>query len=156
MNLQHVELELDVNRTTVLDLASWNEEESSKTQPQAATPTLNARVVEFIAKPGKVQQLEDCVRGQIMEFLGRQRGFSGAIILKSHQERRAVMVVSFWTTERFATENHWERSRVVRQTAGFLIDVCSRVRTYEAALTNSADKEDENPNLCALWPEVHE
>jgi len=137
MSLQNVELELDVNDNAVLGHASWNAGDEPKAERRVTTPSLSARVVEFIAKPGKVQQLDDCLRGQIMDFLAQHKGFSGAIILNSHQERRLILVVSFWNTERRATETCWERSRVVRQSAGCLIDACSSVRTYEAELTNS-------------------
>ena len=89
MSLQHVELELDVNESAIRGQALLNAREIPKLNHHTATPTLNARVVEFIAKPGKGQFLENCVRGEIMEFLGRQKGFSGAIVLNSHQERRA-------------------------------------------------------------------
>jgi hypothetical protein len=117
---------------------------------------LNARVVEFIAKPGKGQQLEGCVRGEIMEFLGRQNGFSGAIILNSHQERRLILVVSLWITQRMAAETCWEKSRVVRQIAGSLIDACSRVHTYGAAFAKLSGVKYEGTGVWASLPEVQE
>jgi heme-degrading monooxygenase HmoA len=117
---------------------------------------LNARMVEFIAKPGKGQQLEDCVRGEVMEFLSRQTGFSGAIVLNSHQERRLILIVSFWTTQRLASENCWERSRVVRQIAGSLIDACSRVHTYGASFAKLSGVKYESTGVWASLPEAHE
>jgi heme-degrading monooxygenase HmoA len=156
MSLQHVELELDVNPIAVRGQALLNAREIPKANHQTATPTLNARVVEFIAKPGKGQLLEDCVRGEIMEFLGRQKGFSGAIILNSHQERRLILVVSFWTTQRIAAENSWEKSRIVRQIAGSLIDACSRVHTYGAAFATLSGVKFESADAWEMMPGVQE
>jgi hypothetical protein len=156
MSLQHVESDLDANHSVIRGRALLNDGEVPKANRQTATQTLNARVVEFIAKPGKGQLLEDCVRGEIMEFLSRQNGFSGAIILNSHQERRLILVVSFWTTQRLAAENCWEKSRVVRRTAGSLIDACSRVHTYGAAFAKSSGVNYENAGVWALLPEVQE
>jgi heme-degrading monooxygenase HmoA len=156
MNLQHVELELDVNESAIRGQSLLNEGEIARANRQSSTSTLNARVVEFIAKPGKAQLLEDCVRGEIMEFLSRQNGFSGAIVLNSHQERRLILVVSFWTTERTAAQNCWEKSRVVRQAAGSLIDACSRVHTYGAAFAKLSGVNFESSDAWEMMPEVQE
>ena len=156
MSLQPVELELDVNESAIRGHALMNAREIAKAHRQPATQTLNARVVEFIAKPGKGQLLDDCVRGEIVEFLSRQSGFSGAIVLNSHQERRLILVVSFWTTERLAAQNCWEKSRVVRQTAGHLIDACSRVHTYGAAFAKLSGMKFESSDVWEMMPEVQE
>jgi heme-degrading monooxygenase HmoA len=156
MSLQHVELELDVNNSAIRGQALLSGGAIPKANRQTATQTLNARLVEFIAKPGKGQLLEDCVRGEITDFLSRQNGFSGAIILNSHQERRLILVVSFWTTQRIAAENCWERSRVVRQTAGSFIDACSRVHTYVAAFAKLSGVKFESSDAWEMMPEVRE
>jgi heme-degrading monooxygenase HmoA len=156
MSLHPVELELDVNESAIRGQALMNAREIARANRQPATQTLNARVVEFIAKPGKGQLLEDCVRGEIVEFLSRQNGFSGAIVLNSHQERRLILVVSFWTTERLAAQNCWERSRVVRQTARNLIDACSRVHTYGAAFAKLSGLKFESADVWEMLPEVRE
>jgi hypothetical protein len=154
MSLQQVEVELIGNENAIGDPAIWTAGKTSKSHRQTGPVTLNARVVEFIAKPGKVRHLEDCIRGQIMGFLNRQIGFSGTIILNSHKEPRLILVVSFWTTQQMAAENCWEKSRVVRLSAGSLIDVCSRVNTYEAAFIKSIDVTVDRTNAHAWWPEV--
>lgn len=156
MSLQHVELELDVNESAIRGQALLNAVDSPKTNRQSATQTLNARVVEFIAKPGKGQYLEDCVRGEIVEFLSRQNGFSGAIILNSHQERRLILVVSFWTTQQMAADTCWEKSRVVRRTAGSFIDACSRVHTYGAAFEKLSGVKFKSGDAWEVMPEVQE
>lgn len=143
MSLQNIEVDADVSNNAVRGQAFWNAGETTKSHRQPATTTLNARLVEIIAKPGKVALLEEYVRREVMEFLNRQKGFAGAMILNSHQEQRLILVVSFWTTKRTSEENCWERSRVVRQTAGFLIDVCSRVQTYQAEFAGTSAAEHE-------------
>jgi heme-degrading monooxygenase HmoA len=156
MSLHPVELELDVNESAIRGQALMNAREIARANRQPATQTLNARVAEFIAKPGKGQLLEDCVRGEIVEFLSRQNGFSGAIVLNSHQERRLILVVSFWTTERLAAQNCWEKSRVVRQIAGSFIDACSRVHTYGAAFAKLSGLKFESADVWEMLPEVRE
>ena len=155
MSVLHVELDRDGNQNAFHNADVWNALETPQTPRQIVAETLNARLVEFIAKPGKVELLEEFLRGQIMEFLNRQRGFAGAIILNSHQEHRLILVVSLWTTKRMSEENCWERSRVVRQAAGSSIDVCSRVHTYEAGFASVAAAEQPSETPRAMWPEVH-
>jgi hypothetical protein len=108
------------------DVESWENE---------ASPALNVRAVEFIARPGKCEQLQECLQGSVLEFLKKKKGFAGAVILSSHKEARLATVLSFWQTAGEATENHWENSRVIHQMLFHLIDVCSRVHTYEAAIS---------------------
>src|ERR1700730_9002004 len=68
---------------------------------------LNARGVEFIAKPGKIQDLRNCIRDRVMEHLKLATGFSSAIVLTSHKEQRLVLVLTFWATETQARNNCW-------------------------------------------------
>lgn len=100
---------------------------------------LNARAVEFIAKPGRVQHLQSCVRREVAEILKQQTGFAGIFVLTSHKEPRLVQVLSFWGSAKQATENCWEEMRAVRKLVAPLIDVCGRVHSYEAALPESTD-----------------
>jgi len=100
--------------------------------------TLNARCVEFIAQPGKIRELRDCVQGRLMEYLKKQRGFAGAVILSSLKEPRLILVMSLWKGEKDAG-NRWETSAAVLRLIAPMIDVCTRVHTYEAALPNLAD-----------------
>jgi hypothetical protein len=101
--------------------------------------TLNARSVELIAQPGKIRELRNCIQGPVMDHLKKQRGFSTAIVLVSHKEPRLVLVMSFWKAEKDAMGNRWESSAAVLKMIAPLIDVCSRVHTYEAVLPNSVD-----------------
>jgi hypothetical protein len=103
-------------------------------------PMLNARTVEFIAKPDRAKDLQDCIRGPIMEFLKRQPGFCGAFVLASHKEPRRILVLSLWETENQAVNNRWECANAIPQLVESLIDVYCRVQTYEAILARSPDQ----------------
>jgi hypothetical protein len=98
---------------------------------------LNARGVEFIAKPGMIQDLRNSIRDKVMDHLRVANGFSSAIVLTAHKETRLVLVLTFWKTEAQARNNCWEHSPAVREMVQPLIDVCSKVQTYEAAVPKS-------------------
>ena len=100
---------------------------------------LNARAVEFVAKPGREQHLRNCLRREVATLLGRQTGFAGIFVLTSHKEPRLIRVLSLWDTAPQATENHWEDSPAVRKLVAPLIDVRVKVHTYEAELPESAE-----------------
>lgn len=95
--------------------------------------TLHARSVELLAQPGKIDELRSCVRGALMEHLKKQRGFAGVIVLCSVKEPRLILVMSFWKSEKDAG-NRWESSVAVLKMVSPLMDVCTRVHTYQAAM----------------------
>jgi heme-degrading monooxygenase HmoA len=103
--------------------------------------TLNARGVEFIAKPGRTQDLRNSIRDRVMGYLRAASGFSSAVVLTSHKEPRLVLVLTFWKTETHARNNCWEHAPAVRKMVQPLIDVCSKVQTYEAAVPKSSELE---------------
>ncbi len=109
--------------------------------PNPAVRTLNVRAVEFIGKPGRMRDLRNCIRDRVMEHLKQSSGFLSAIVMTSHKEPRQVLVLSFWQTESQATNSRWERAAEVRTLVLPLIDVCSRVQTYEAAVPSTAGVE---------------
>lgn len=117
----------------------WSEEAPLEPVTSLGRPMLNVRAVEFVAKPDKASDLQVCIRGPIMEFLEHQPGFRGAMVLASHKEPRLILVLSLWKTEKQAVENHWECANVMPEMVASLIDVCSRVHTYEAFLANSPE-----------------
>lgn len=100
--------------------------------------TLNARCVEFVAQPGRIQELQNCVQGRLMDYLKKQRGFAGAVILSSLKEPRLILVMSLWKGEKDAG-NQWETSAAVLRLISPMIDVCTRVHIYEAALPDPVD-----------------
>lgn len=101
--------------------------------------TLNARAVEFIAKPGKEQFLCRCMSRDLAVLLSGQHGFAGIFVLSSHKEPRLLQVLTFWTTARQATENHWENLPAVRKLVLPLIDALVKAHTYEASLPDSSE-----------------
>ncbi len=98
---------------------------------------LNARAVEFIAKPGKIRQLQCCIREGIMRVLESHREFSSALLLTSHKEPRLVVVLTFWNSKEAALNHRWEESVEVRRMVFPMIDKCCKVHSYEAALPES-------------------
>ena len=100
--------------------------------------TLHARSVELVAQPGKIRELGSCVRGDLMDHLKKQRGFDGVIVLSSVKEPRLILVMSFWKSEKDAG-NRWESSAAILKMVSPLIDVCTRVHTYEAAMPSLLD-----------------
>ena len=108
---------------------------------------LNARAVEFVAKPGREQHLRNCMRREVAEILERQTGFAGVFVLTSHKEPRLIRVLSLWDTAPQATENHWEDSPLVRKLVAALIDVRVKVHTYEAERSDAAETAPRNREL---------
>jgi heme-degrading monooxygenase HmoA len=101
--------------------------------------TLNARAVEFVAKPGREKHLRNCVRREVTEILKQQNGFAGIFVLTSHKEPRLVQALTFWDSAKQAAENCWEESRAVRKLLSSLIDVRGKVHSYEAELPESPE-----------------
>jgi hypothetical protein len=100
--------------------------------------TLHVRSVELIAQPRTIHELGIWVRGALLDHLKKQRGFAGAIVLGSRKEPRLILVMTFWNAEKDAG-NRWEYSAAVLKMVSPLIDVCTRVNTYEAALPGFPD-----------------
>jgi hypothetical protein len=98
----------------------------------------HVRSVELIARPGKIRELGSCVRGALMDHLKKHRGFAGAIVLSSLKEPRLILVMSFWKAEKDAG-SRWECSAAVVKMVSPLIDVCTRIHTYEADLPSFPD-----------------
>jgi hypothetical protein len=137
------ESEMVTIEEVVCNLQGWRSNlEPSK---DSGFEALNARGVEFIAKPGRIRDLRENIRHQVMDYLGLGNGFSGALVLTSHKEPRQVLVITFWKTESQARNNCWEHAPAVRKLVGPLIDVCSKVQTYEAALPASHEAETPAP-----------
>jgi hypothetical protein len=102
-------------------------------------PILNARAVEFIAKPGKNADLRNCIGTSVLNFLERQPGFKGSFVLTPHREPRLVLVFSFWETEMDSRENQWECANEIQHAVAPLVDSFSRVRTYQATFPETPE-----------------
>src|SRR5260370_7191353 len=61
----------------------------------------NARVVEFIAKPNKTDELRSLLRQSVSSFVGDQTGLIVMVILTFSEEPRRVLLMTFWRTEHF-------------------------------------------------------
>jgi heme-degrading monooxygenase HmoA len=133
-----METRIEISEEASPQSDSWEAGPRLETFMRAGSSTSNARAVEFIAKPGKAAELDECIRGKVLEFLKKRAGFLGAVVLTSHKESRLILVISFWSTERAAVENRWEDSRVVRQMAYPLIDICAKVQTYTATIPGAS------------------
>src|ERR1700746_3441827 len=66
----------------------------------AVARKLNARVVEFIAKPGKTDELRGFLRQAVAPLLRDRAGFFRSLVLTTHGAPRRVVMITFWSTER--------------------------------------------------------
>jgi hypothetical protein len=128
-----VETEFVQIENVVCNSSPWEARAALVPNDALGTQTLHARSVELVAQPGKIRELGSCVRGALMDHLKKQRGFAGVIVLCSVKEPRLILVMSFWKSEKDAG-NRWESSAAVLKMVSPLIDVCTRVHTYQAAM----------------------
>lgn len=105
--------------------------------------TAHARVVEFIAKPGRNLDLRKRIARDVLPFLAQQPGFKNSFVLTPHREPRLVLVFSFWDKELDSRENQWESAPEVQRAILPLVDSFSRVRTYEAMFPKAPETQPE-------------
>ena len=133
-----IETEFAQIENVVCNSSPWEARSALAPNDALGTQTLHARSVELVAQPGKTRELGSCVRGVLMNHLKKQGGFAGVIVLSSVKEPRLILVMSFWKSERDAG-NRWESSAAVLKMVSPLIDVCTRVHTYQAAMPGFAN-----------------
>jgi len=115
----------------------------------------NVRAVGFISKPEKTVELSVVIESLVNHLLCEFAGFSGAIVLRSQNETRNLLVLSFWETEKQAATTHWEGDMAVRRAISPLADVCTKVQTFRAtAATTRAQSRNRKsmgarPAVCA-------
>lgn len=107
--------------------------------PTAVATKLNARVVEFIAKPGKTDELRSFLSQSVTPLLRNRTGFIRMIVMTKQEERRRVAMITFWNTEGQAMTDPWEETALVRELLPPLIDTRSSKRTYEVDFTEATD-----------------
>ncbi|HTW24283.1 MAG TPA: hypothetical protein VMD78_11825 [Candidatus Baltobacteraceae bacterium] len=112
------------------------EGDSFTRQKEAIRITRNIRSVGFISKPGETQVLKACIEGPVLDHLRKVPGFAGVMILHSQKESRNLWVLTFWDAENQAATTSWEKFPVIRKLLAPLIDVCTKVRTFEATLAD--------------------
>ena len=128
-----IETEFVQIENVVCKSSPWDARTALAANDALGTQTLHARSVELVAQHGKIRELGSCVRGALMDHLKKQRGFAGVIVLCSVKEPRLILVMSFWKSEKDAS-NRWESSAAVLKMLSPLIDVCTRDHTYQAAM----------------------
>jgi heme-degrading monooxygenase HmoA len=132
-----------IPRRTVreIPLPSLQPAKESMTVPfeDAVATKLNARVVEFIAKPGKTDELRGLLCQAVTPLLRDRTGFTRTIVLTKHEEPRRVVVITFWSTEERTVRDPWEETPLVREILSPLIDAWSRTRIYDVDLTEATE-----------------
>jgi heme-degrading monooxygenase HmoA len=108
-----------------------SESQSIRSAIRAAS---NIRAVGFIAKPESVHDLTTTVKGQLIKLLRQAPGFDGAMLLHSHKEWRNVTLLTFWETEAQALHTDWEDFQAVRKLISPLVDMCTKVQTFQGTL----------------------
>ena len=108
---------------------------------------LHARVVEFIAKPEKTDELRGLLYKAVTPLLRDRAGFVRSIVLTTPAEQRRVVVITLWSTEERTVRDTWEETPVVRELLLPLIDVWSRTRSYEVDLTEATEARSQAINL---------
>jgi len=132
-----------IPRRTVreIPLGSLQPAEQLMTVPfeDAVATKLNARVVEFIAKPEKTDELRGFLCQAVTPLLRDRTGFIRSIVLTTHDEPRRVVMITFWSTEEGTVRDPWEETTLVRKILSPLIDAWSRTRTYNVDLAEAAE-----------------
>jgi hypothetical protein len=105
----------------------------------AAAIKLNARVVEFIAKPEKTDELRALLYNSVTPLLRDRTGFIRSIVLTTLEEQRRVVVITLWSTEERTVRDTWEETPLVRELLLPLIDAWSRTRSYKVDLTEATE-----------------
>jgi heme-degrading monooxygenase HmoA len=95
---------------------------------------VTARAVEFIAKPGKTDELRTFVAHAVAPLFRDRSGFIRTMVLTTHGAPRRVMMITFWKTER-RVRDLWDEAPVVREKLSALIDTASKTSTYPVDLT---------------------
>jgi len=147
--LQHAVSSLTWGRETMIPrrtarqtpLGSLQPSELSMTVPSEDTPAakLNARVVEFIAKPEKTAELRGLLCQAVTPLLRDRTGFIRSIVLTAREEPHRVVMVTFWSTEERTVRDPWEETPLVRELLSPLIDAWSRTRTCNVDLTEATE-----------------
>jgi hypothetical protein len=99
---------------------------------------LIARAVEFIAKPGKTDELRGFLCQAVAPLFRDRAGFIRTMVMTAHGAPRRVVMITFWSTER-RVRDLWEETPVVGEKLSALIDAASRTSTYQVDLTEATD-----------------
>jgi hypothetical protein len=135
----HIEMAIDDSSEIQL-VDAFLESESFPQKRETARMTRNVRSVGFISKPGQTQELKTCLEGPLIDRLRQAPGFAGAMVLHAQKESRNLWVLTFWQAENQAANNCWEEFSGVRELLSPLIDVCTKVQTFQATLPQPTER----------------
>jgi len=111
----------------------------------------NVRVVGFISKPERADELVTVIENAVNDRLPEFPGFAGAMVLRSQDEKRTLLVFSFWETEKQAATTRWEMNRGVRRAISQMVDVCIKVQTFQATAAAGSGTTNSKPTgMCAV------
>ena len=111
----------------------------------------NVRVVGFISKPERTDELVTVIENAVNDRLPEFPGFAGAMVLRSQDEKRTLLVFSFWETEKQAATTRWEMNRGVRRAISQMVDVCIKVQTFQATAAAGSGTTNSKPTgMCAV------
>jgi hypothetical protein len=79
---------------------------------EAAAPEVLAHGLEFVALPGKPQELQRAIPEALRGTLGSSSGFCGCMVLVSEQEARLMTVITLWAGRDRADECDKNRDKV--------------------------------------------
>jgi hypothetical protein len=113
----------------------------------AVATKLHARVVEFIAKPEKTDELRGLLYKAVTPLLRDRTGFIRSIVLTTLEEQRRVVVITLWSTEERAVRDTWEETPRVRELLLPLIDAWSRTRSYKVDLAEATEARSQAMSL---------
>lgn len=136
--MAHIGLVIDDSSETHPSDSLW-ESKSLAHGRDTVRMTSHIRSVGFISKPGQIQELKTCLQGPLIDALRQTRGFAGAMILHGQKESRSLWVLTCWETDDQAANNCWEEFPAIRKLLSPLIDVCTKVQTFQATLPQLAE-----------------
>ena len=99
---------------------------------------LIARAVEFIAKPGKTDELRAFLAQVVAPLFRERSGFIRTMVLTTHGAPRRLLMITFWSTER-RVRDLWDEAPVVREKLSELMDAALKTSTYQVDLTQATD-----------------
>jgi hypothetical protein len=133
--------EMAINDSPEIQLAdAFLESESFAQGRKTVRMTRNVRSVGFISKPGQTQELKTCLEGPLIDRLRQAPGFAGAMVLHAQKESRNLWLLTFWEAENQAANNCWEEFPAVRKLLSPLIDVCTKVQTFQATVPQPTER----------------
>jgi Antibiotic biosynthesis monooxygenase len=106
---------------------------SKAARAEIGRPVWNVRAVGFISKPQCTDELAALLESSLNDLLQDFPGFAGTLVLRSQEDKRSLLVLSFWETERQAATTGWEANWALGRVIRSMVDVCTKVQTFRAS-----------------------